>query len=220
MAKGDQDEIKGRLRELLPPAWFSSDSPILDAILTAGAQALAWCHSLLTLAGLQTRIGTASEGWLDLIAHDFFGKEVQRAMGEPDEVFRDQIRNSLFSEKGTRQSITDTLKNMTGHTPVIFEPQRPMDTGVYGGPMTGYGAAGGYGSCVLPCQAFIIVHRPAGAGIPCVAGYASGTSGYSIASRGEYASQKMIYGFVKDPQIYSAIAAIKPEGTLVWVRII
>jgi hypothetical protein len=83
----------------------------------------------------------------------------------------------------------------------------------------GYGVAGAYGSLVHPYQAFITAYRPLGTGIPYVAGYGSSPSGYSIASRGEYASLSMVQASVSDSDIYAAIANVIPAGTIAWVRI-
>lgn len=83
----------------------------------------------------------------------------------------------------------------------------------------GYDVLGGYGSLMLAYQAFVTAYRPSGSGIPYIAGYSSTPSGYSVASRGEYASQSMITGSITDAQVYEAIAAVKMEGTLVWVRL-
>ena len=219
MATGDQNDIYTRLKGLLPPTWFGNSNPILTGALTACSSALAWCYSLYLYAKLQTRISTATDGWLDIAAYDFFGKNLQRSAGQSDDLFRNQMKINLFRERGTRQAIIDILEDMTGKTPYIFEPQRPLDTGSYGGPMIGYGVAGGYGSLMLPYQAFVTAYRPSGSGIPYIAGYSSTPSGYSVASRGEYASQSMITGSITDAQVYEAIAAVKMEGTLVWVRL-
>lgn len=219
MATGDQNDIFNRLKSLLPPTWFDSENPFLDGVLIACSKALAWCYSLYLYAKSQTRINTATDGWLDLAAYDFFGDNMQRPAGQSDDLFRNQIRISLFRERGTRQAIIDVLEDMTGKAPHIFEPQVPQDTGAYGGPMIGYGVAGGYGSLMLPYQAFVTAYRPTGTGIPYIAGYSSPPSGYSAASRGEYASQSMINGVITDSQIYDAIAAVKLEGTIIWVRL-
>lgn len=460
MATGDQNDIFNRLKALLPPTWFDSTSPFLDGVLTACSQALAWCYSLYVYAKLQTRISTATDGWLDLAAYDYFGNNMQRAAGQSDDLFRNQMKINLFRERGTRQAIIDILEDMTGKTPYIFEPQRPMDTGAYGaavavtrattatyvdlsgilrtaqpnqvrydanpyatamnglmieaaatnlvplainfaaagwtkvrvavtdyattGPdgnlsasfvvpttdnnnhqiasatiscsgnanyeysvyvkgggytqlrlraadsvafirdcvfdtstgafttgasiatatqlssgwwrlsfnmttsaaatyltfgvwvysggsatfagdgssglyvyggqieagdsltsfiptyavavtrgadalvsnMTtgstfsgGYDLVGGYGSLMLAYQAFVTAYRPSGSGIPYIAGYSTTPSGYSTPSRGEYASQSMITGSITDAQVYEAIAAVKMEGTIVWVRL-
>ena len=219
MAIGDSQNILGRLKALIPPTWFDDESPIRDAILTSCATALAWCYSLYLYAQLQTRIATATDGWLDIAAYDFFGENLQRKSGQSDDLFRNTIKTNLFRERGTRTAINDILEELTGKTPFIFEPSRPADTGAYGGPTLGYGVAGGYGSMSLPYQAFVTAYRPDGAGIPYIAGYSSTPSGYSVASRGEYASQTTITGSVTDAQIYAAIASVKMEGTIVWVRL-
>lgn len=154
-----------------------------------------------------------------MIAYDFFGTNYGRPAGQGDDVYRNSIKINLFRERGTRQAIIDILEELTGNTPHIFEPQRPLDTGSYGGPMIGYGVAGGYGSMMIPYQAFVTAFRPLGTGIPYVAGYGSTPSGYSTPSRGEYASQSMITGSITDAQVYEAVAAVKMEGTIVWVRL-
>ncbi|CAX60691.1 hypothetical protein ABEI05_05310 [Erwinia billingiae] len=219
MATGDQDDIFTRLKGLLPPTWFGELNPFLNGVLTACSSALAWCYSLYVYAKLQTRMSTATDGWLDLTAHDFFGNNLKRSGGQADDLFRNQIKINLFRERGTRQAIIDILEDLTGQAPIIFEPQRPQDTGAYGGPTIGYGQAGGYGSLSLPYQAFVTAQRPKGSGVPYIAGYASTPSGFSIPSRGQYSSQKMVTGTVTDAQVYEAVASVKMEGTIVWVRL-
>jgi len=219
MATGDQNDIYTRLKALLPPTWFGDSSPLLEGALNACASALSWCYSLYVYARLQTRITTATGGWLDLASYDYFGTSLQRPAGMSDDLFRNQMKINLFRARGTRQAIIDILEELTGNTPTIFEPQRPLDTGSYGGPMIGYGVAGGYGSVMIPYQAFVIAYRPKGTGIPYVAGYQTTPAGYSSPSRGQYVSQEMVTGKVTDAQVYEAVAAVKMEGTLVWVKL-
>lgn len=219
MATGDSQDMLSRLKALIPPTWYGDSNPIRDAILTGCATSLAWCYSLYLYAKLQTRISTATDGWLDIVAYDYFGKSLSRAAGQSDDLFRNTIYTNLFRERGTRQSIIDILEDLTGKTPDIFEPTRPQDTGCYGGPTLSYGFAGGYGSLSLPYQAFVTAYRPDGAGIPYVSGYRASAAGYSEASRGEYASQSTIAGAITDDQIYQLIASVKMEGTIVWMKI-
>lgn len=219
MAKGDQQDFYTRLQALLPSGWFEKPRPVVKGVLSASAHALSWCYRLFLYARLQTRLSTCSEGWLDMAAYDFFGDGLRRPSGMSDEQFRHQIHIALFQERGTRQAIIQTLQVLTGSTPAIFEPLCPQDTGAYGGPSIGYGAAGGYGSRSLPYQAFVVVNRPRSRGIPWVAGYRTETGGYGVPSRGQYVSRDMIVGSVTDAQIYAAVAAVKLEGTLVWVRL-
>lgn len=219
MATGDSQDILSRLKALIPPTWYGDDSLIRNAILTGCSTALAWCYSLYLYAKLQTRITTATGGWLDIAAYDFFGVNITRASGQSDDLFRSIIKTNLFRERGTRQAIINILEDLTGKTPIIFEPSRPQDTGAYSSPNLGYGIAGGYGSLLIPYQAFVTAYRPDGAGVPYISGYGATTAGYSIASRGEYASDTMFGATVSDDQIYQAVAAVKVEGTIVWVKI-
>jgi len=94
------------------------------------------------------------------------------------------------------------------------------DTGAYRAPNCGYGVAGAYGSIVLPYQAFVIAYRPvSSAGIANVSGYSISTGGYGQPSQAEYASMSMVTGGVADADIFAAIDAVKPAGTIIWTRI-
>src|SRR5262245_61050768 len=74
----------GRLRLLLPP-WFGSMSPVLDGVLSGIAAILAFAFSLFQYVKRQTRISTATDGWLELIAWDFFGARFPRRKNENDD---------------------------------------------------------------------------------------------------------------------------------------
>lgn len=218
MATGDQGDFVSRLKSLMPMRWFNDSNPILDAVLNGYASACAWVYSLYAYAVLQARILTSTGGWLDLTAYDFFGDKIKRGANQSDTDFLNIIKINLFRERGTRQSIVSILEDLTGNTPLVIEPTRPQDCGCYGGPAIGYGVAGAYGSLVMPYQCFVTAYRPTGAGIPYVGGYTSTVSGYSTPSRGEYASYSQLTS-VTDDQIYAAVAYVKLEGTVVWVRI-
>jgi hypothetical protein len=125
----------------------------------------------------------------------------------------------MFRERATRNSVVKVLQDLTGRTPKIIEPKRPADTGVYGGPLIGYGVAGAYGSLQMPYQAFVIAYRPLGTGIPSVAGYGISTGAYSTASQAEWASLSMIQQGVTDADIYAAVDSVRPAATIVWVDI-
>ncbi|MFH5067238.1 hypothetical protein ACHHY8_02645 [Enterobacter cloacae complex sp. 2024EL-00215] len=218
MATGDQDDFVKRLKSVLPVQWFNDSNQILDAVLNGLASALSWVYQLYTYAVLQTRILTATDSWLDIIANDFFGERIKRQAGQTNDEFLNVIRINLFRERGTRQAIIKVLEDLTGNTPKIIEPARPQDCGGYNMPNIGYGVAGAYGSLLMPYQAFVIAYRPTGEGVPYVGGYTSTVSGYSTPSRGKYASYSELTG-VTDTQIYAAVASVKMEGTTVWVRI-
>jgi len=220
MAKGDQQDLYARLRSQLPP-WFgdAASSPILDALLQGLAYGWAYFYALLVYARLQTRIKTATDGWLDMIASDFFGLTLQRKTGQSDASFRANIIANLFRERGTRNAIVKVLTDLTGRAPTIIEPSRPADTGAYGAPNSGYSVAGAYGQVSLTYQAFVQAYRPYGSGIPNIAGYGASPTGYSIPSQGEYTDPSMSSNTVSDADIYAAIEAVRPVATIIWTRI-
>lgn len=223
---GDQQDIFTRIKSLLP-RWYGDITPLLDGLIQGLAWAGSFIYSLYAYAKLQTRIKTATEGWLDMIAADFFGSTLVRSINQSDTAFRARIIVNLFRERATRAGIVSVLKDLTGRAPIIFEPLRPADTGAYSAPNSGYGAAGGYGSVLLPFQAFVTALRPIGSGIPLVAGYGlanygatnGGPGGYGTASIIEYGSLDMVKDSISDADIYAAVDSVKPAATIVWTRI-
>lgn len=221
---GDFSDIFSRLKGKLPTRWFGgvTDSmPLVDGVLSGIATLLSFVYALYSYAKLQTRIATATDGWLDMIAADFFGPAgLLRKAGQSDASYRLVIMANLFREKATRNAIVRILSSLTGRAPTIIEPMRPADTGAYGAPNIGYGMAGAYGSMSLPYQAFVIAYRPvSNAGIASVAGYGIPSGAYATPSRAEYASISMVTGGVTDADIFAAIDAVKPAATIVWTRI-
>lgn len=219
MATGDQNDVLARLKAVLPP-WFGAPTPVLDGVLTAFAYTGSFIYTLFAYAKKQTRILTATDGWLDMIAGDFFGTALTRAQGQTDASFLARIRANMFREKGTRNAIIRVLYDLTGRTPIVFESERPLDTGAWNNPATlAYGVAGRYGSLIMPFQALIQAYRPLGSGIPFVNGYGQPAGGYNAASRAEYASLSDIQGAITDADIYAAINSVRPVATTMWVQI-
>ncbi len=219
MATGTQSDVFARLKALLP-RWFGDTTPILDAVLQGLAYAGSFVYSLWAYAKLQTRILTATDGWLDMIAADFFGTALLRQQNQSDASFRARIQINLIRERATRNGLIKVLTDLTGRAPTVVEPQRPADTGAYSAPNSGYGSAGAYGSVLLPYQAFVTAYRPLSSGIPMIAGYGISTAAYSTPSQGgEYASQSMIQSQVQDSDIYAAIDSVKPVASTIWARI-
>jgi hypothetical protein len=221
---GDFDDILARLKGKLPSRWFGGTAdglPVFDGVMAGLANLFSFVYSLYSYAKLQTRIMSATDGWLDMIAADFFGPgKVTRKTGQSDASYRLVILANLFREKATRRAVISILTSLTGRAPKIIEPTRPEDTGAYGAPNSGYGVAGAYGSMSLPYQAFVIAYRPiSNAGIASVAGYGTSPGGYSTPSWAEYASMSMVTGDVTDADIFAVIDAVKPAGTIIWTRI-
>lgn len=236
-ATGSTTDIVNRIKAVLPTGWFPtttpgspSNSPILDGVLTGLASAWSWLYSLLAYVKLQTRISTATDVNLDIIALDYFGTSLQRLVNETDTAFRGRIKANLLAPKATRAAVSLAVQQLTGVVPFIFEPRKTTDTGGYGHlggeNATGlaYGMAGGYGSLKLPFQAFIIAQRPSGGGIANVGGYYSiaiggpSPGGYGVGAI-EYATPSMIEGQVTDAQIYATIAAAAPVASIMWTAI-
>lgn len=178
--------MAARIRSVLPVSWFPtsstrgpSASPILDGVLAGLGAAWAAIYSLLSYTKLQTRIATATDFFLDLIAADFFSPELVRRAGETDTAFRLRILSNIFAPRATRTALSMALTELTGHPPLIFEPGYTNDTGGYGtfaqgGGGMAYGARGGYGSLELPFQCFVTAFRPSAEVISQVAGYVGG----------------------------------------------
>lgn len=208
-----------RLKQLIPASWFGGVTPILDAVLTGIGAALDNFAGLSAYVKLQMRIATATDGFLDLIAGDFFGESLTRNANESDASFRARMLAGLFSPTVTRRAILRQLLTLTGRAATIFEPANPGDTGAYG-IACGYGVAGGYGSLAMPAQFFVYPRRPLSSGIPYVGGYGSSVGAYSTPSQSEYANPSMTQQGVTDAAIYALIARIKAAGVTAWVQIL
>jgi hypothetical protein len=206
-----------RLASLLPLRWFPDATPVLSALLGGLAEGWAWLYAMLQYVKLQTRIATATDSFLDLVAQDCFGGALPRRPGESDDSFRARIRADLLRERATRPALSAVLRDLTGRVPMIFEPARPADTGAYGIAL-GYGVAGGWGNLALPYQSFITAFRPLGAGVPLVAGWGSGAGGWGAGAI-EYVSRPMVEAQVADADINAAIARSIPVATIAWTRI-
>jgi hypothetical protein len=198
-------------------------SPTMRRVLNAVLNGLAYCltliYSLNAYAKLQTRIATATDGFLDLVAWDYFGAFLLRRLNETDTALRARVFLNLLRQKATRAGVIKAILDLTGQQPKVFEPWRPEDCGAYGINICGYGLAGGYGSLAVPYQAFITAFRPLGAGIPYVAGYGNPEGAYNTGSRSEWANLSQVAGTVTDADIFAAIADAKVEGTIVWTQI-
>lgn len=217
---GTQADIVSRLQSLMPPGWFAQGAtPIRDALLTGIANAFAFIFSLFAYLRLQTRIGTATDGFLDLIAFDYFGNDLPRGPSQSDASYKSRIQSGLFPQRNTRAAIINVLKQVTGRTPIVFEPARPADCGAYNKGVLAYNTAGGYGSLAYPYQSFVTAFRPLGTGIPNVAGYNIPTGAYNTGSQGEYATAAFTEG-VNDNDIYAAINSVRMGATIVWARIL
>lgn len=160
-----------RLRAALPLRWFPDDAPTLTGVLAGVASAWAIIWQNLQFVKQQTRILTASGAWLDAVANDFFGASVIRSAGLTDSQFRFIILSELFKPRGTRQAVVETMVQLTGSTPAVFEPTNIRDFGACGSAATVFyavpgigagpaqsvaaGGQGGYGNATMILQALV-----------------------------------------------------------------
>jgi len=218
---GDQDDMVARLTAVLPSRWFPDVTPILSGLLAGLGQAAAWVYDLIGYTQLQTRIATATGGWLDFVAQDFFGPLLVRQLGESDDSLRARIDQALLRPRATRSALAGQIEDLTGRTPWLFEPMRPADTGCwnsmlsYGG--TGAAGFGGWGNLHMPFQMLAVVYRAAAGGVPNASGYGDGAGGYGHGAL-EYAPAS-VTGTDADVQTLSAIAAVMPTCGIAWTRI-
>lgn len=224
---GDQADIQARLRSLLPSNWFPNGPlPILDSVLAGCAAALSYAYGFLNFAKQQMRLATSSGGFLDLYAYDFFGFGLLRRTGEGDASYIARISANLFAPKVTRQAMVDALTELTGKTPTIFEPWNPIDTGGFFNPANptsgtglGYGAAGGYGSRLMPAQCFITVYAPTTGSAAVLSGYGGILGGYGVGRMG-YISSAQSTGSIVNAEIYKTINATKAAGVICWTQVV
>jgi hypothetical protein len=219
---GDANDFKSRLMALLPLRWFADTTPVASALLAGISDGWTWLYGQLGYVGLQTRIATATDSFLDLISQDYLGATLPRKFGETDASFRARIQREMFRARATRPALVAELTNLTGRAPAVFEPTRPADTGAWGH-MLGYNRAGGWGSLMMPFQVFVTAYRPLGTGLPFVGGWGSipiahGVGGWNGGAI-EYASIAMVQNQVTDADINTAIATTVPVAVTAWTRI-
>lgn len=242
MATGDVNDMVARIKGVLPIRWFpdpnsdgTSNTPVLDGVLTGIAWPWSQFYGMLQFVKLQTRIATATGSFLDIITIDFLGTRLPRRNGEGDPSFRVRIMKEIVRSRATRQALVQVLTDLTGRAPVIFEPRWPPDTGGWGflGMTVGTGlefgsidgtapGAGGWGSLALPFQVFVTAFRGGGGGIANVGGFYTGSGwaggGYGVGAL-EFASLSMSVGQITDDEINAAVASVIPVATTAWVQI-
>jgi hypothetical protein len=204
--------MAGRLRALLPSGWFADEAPVLTGLLQGMGAAWACIYGLIQFVIQQARISTATGVFLDLISSDFFGNLLPRLGLEQDSAFLQRIKDELFRPRATRPALILALQELTGRTPIIFEPRLSSDTGGYTLGGVGYNVGGGWGNMSLPFQVFVTAYRPHGSGIALIAGY--GTGGVPV-----YGDLTMEPPQILDAEIFSAIPPLLPAATVAWTRL-
>lgn len=210
---GDITDLAARLKAQIPVSWFKS-SPKFDATLQGPAWALSTIYSQITYAALQTRIATATDGYLDLIANDFFGTNLPRLTNETDGAYRTRILANLFVKGPTRANMSAVLTLITGRTPDIFEPSNTNDSGGWDGAFYWDTGVGKWGA-PMPYQSFVTAYRPL-------------TNAQSLGELDSWRWSWDSYGAWSDQQITSitdaaiiaAVESTRMTGSIVWMRIL
>jgi hypothetical protein len=139
MATGSIADITSRLQRWLPARWFPTQAVNSDGTVprvyaqlvswATGLQAI-WTQIQYTIA--QTRLGTSTDGWLDLLSQDYFGGDLPRLSGETDAAFQARIAANLFLPANTPAAIQSAVESVTGYPARLIEPWQPAQTFVWG----------------------------------------------------------------------------------------
>lgn len=203
----------------LPRSWFPDTSPVLDALLSGATAVFQGAYDLLLYVGQQSRLKTATGGWLDLAAYDFLGLRFRRRPGQTDDNFRAALIAEIFRERVTRRGIKKAVEDLTAVEARIFEPWNPTDCGGFDTGYLGWDMTGRWGAVDLPRQIFIALPQPVGAGIPNMGGFdGPGLGGYDTGAE-EWGDLRQVVGPVTDQNIYDTINATRAAGVTAWVAI-
>lgn len=226
MATGDQSDITSRLQSYLPRGWFGdwSSAPIIGGVLAGIASVFAVMYTLIMLFKAQARLGTSSGGWIDIWASDFLGTTLPRKPNESDASYIQRVQIAVFQKRATRPAMVSVLTQLTGRAPIIFEPNRPLDTGCLGA-NTGVASFCGVarmGSLATPYGALITAFRPKVTGGSAGAAYCNAIMISALntpASQSYTGSLAAQVSAATDADIYAAINATRPIGTNIGVAI-
>jgi hypothetical protein len=220
MTIGTQADIAARIFRWLPTRWFPSGcgpGTLIFAIVSGLAAGFSMIYTAIAYAGLQVRIATATDGWLDLIAGDYFGNILRRNAGEPDTAFSLRIRREILREKVTREALDRVVLDTTGNHPVLIEANRVSDIGAW---RQGFAwRSGSYGSAGLPFQIFLTTARQNPVPFPLLGGWRVLPSAYRGSGLAYSLPSIMPPTQPPDAAIIAAIERVRPAGVTVWLQL-
>jgi hypothetical protein len=220
MATGTQTDITARILRWLPSRWFPAGSgpgTLIFALVSGLAAGLTAIHTAIAYAGLQVRIATATDGWLDLIAGDYFGNMVRRNAGEMDAAFSLRVRREILREKVTREALDRVIFDTTGNHPVLIEANRVSDIGAW---RQGFAwRSGSYGSAGLPFQIFLTTPRQNPVLFPPLGGWRVLPSAYRGSGLAYSLPSITPPPQPPDAAIIAAIDRVRPAGVTVWLQL-
>lgn len=246
----DQADFAGRLLRLLPGGWFPAVAPRLMAVLQAPAVMFSLIYGMINYAKAQQRVASAGGAFLDLAAQDYFGSALPRLEYELDPAYSERIRYNLTAPRGTYSGMVSMLRQLTGNSPTIFQPNNVVQTGGWatqsipeaGGGVfafydeAGESGAGLWGSMALPCEIFVSIEAPltgyytfadqggvATEDAPAIGGgYGFATQSIPAAGGGmlAFVDPDSVPGSITDSIIYQQIAEWMAVGYVAWTQII
>lgn len=226
MATGDQADIVSRLQRWLPQGWFPNTTGTrIFALLSGFASLLSTIYGMVSYTKLQTRIATATDGFLDLISQDYLGQNLPKLPGETDQAFSKRIRANIFLAANTRTAIQKALQIVTGAPVRMIEPWQPNDTFVWGRSFWNVDTAINPGQWANGNQRYkglVVCSLPAG-GISNIPRswwgkfFWSYGLGYALPTGAWWLN---IVGTSAPALIYAAIIRLKVFGTSVFVKIV
>lgn len=235
MATGSSADFLSRLKRLLPAGWFNSSAPNRDAVLGGLSDVQSWLYGFIAFAKAQMRLATAAGIFIDLWCYDYLGMNLVRSIGEGDTPFAARVAKEVTRVRVSRPGVAQALYDLTGQTPVIFEPFNGGDTGGWahgvGSGATsgacGWDSGGAWGSSLMPGQVLITVYVNSNLGVSGIGGWATGvgsgaTSGALAwdSGSGEWITTQNVQGAITNQMIYDTINRNKAEGVICWVRIV
>lgn len=216
----DASDTDLRQRAVTPAGWFPAlaDAPVLRAVFSMSKSLGMWMATLVLYVRLQTRLSSATGGWLDLAALDFFGLRLRRRAGQSDAALRARILAELLRPRVTREAMRRLLLDLTGREPRIFVPGHPGDALGWDVPQWGWDTTGGWGSLDMPGSVFIDVYRSITTGVPRIPGWDISAGGWdqSVAS---WISEEQAADAITDDDILQAMLANVAEGITIWTKI-
>lgn len=226
MATGDQNDLISRLQKWMPQGWYPATTGTrIYAVMAGLASVLSSIFGMIAYARLQTRIATATDGFLDIISRDYLANNLPRIPGETDAAFSVRIRANIFLKANTRTNIQAYLQTITGYPVRMIEPWQPNDTFVWGRSFWGVDTTVNPGQWANGNQRYC--------GLIALTLPASGASGLSRSWWGQWfwntvsslapaagAWWLAFSGSNAEQLIYAAIIRLKVFGTSIYVKFV
>jgi hypothetical protein len=207
IANVTQDDFTAWAKSALPTNWFSEEAKASGGNLYATLRAIAKGDetTYTNMLALQSSLTfTNAEGsQVDDLVRDYYGTKLKRQAGETDSSFKARALARLFVPVGTEQGMSDGIERTLGTEPIIITGRNLTNPGGWarwqpGNNLTaelfGHFAwdEGNFAVDLGPYQALITVYQPE-------------------PSSGQFLTYSQIMRLIED---------LKPEATIMWVKVV